>query len=236
MRLYFNGCSHTYGDDLENPKQDARPAVIAKKKNCDFVNFSTSGGTNDLIKYQTVKYANDFDKFYIAWTYTSRFTRYRADNNHQVNFNPNLIHSMYSKDPDFKIYGKLHYKVWHNELHVFKTWLQDVILIQRFLENLKKSYIMISTDNNLIERWTVDWPNFNSSVKSLLCFDSMDDKQLMSEHQEIQRLLTQIDFSKYIGFNTWWLTIMLSQYPVGPTRHLLEEGHLATAEYILKYD
>ena len=150
MRLYFNGCSHTYGDDLENPKQDARPAVIAKKKNCDFVNFSTSGGTNDLIKYQTVKYANDFDKFYIAWTYTSRFTRYRADNNHQVNFNPNLIHSMYSKDPDFKIYGKLHYKVWHNELHVFKTWLQDVILIQRFLENLKKSYIMISTDNNFI--------------------------------------------------------------------------------------
>jgi hypothetical protein len=236
MKVYFNGCSHTYGDDLQFPETDAWPAVLARQKEYDFVNFSISGNTNDNIKYQTIKHADNFDKFYIAWTYTSRFTRYRSDNNHSVNFNPMLKHSLYGKDYEFTEYGKLHYRTWHNELFAFKIWLQDIILVQRFLESKNKPYLMINTDNNAIKQWTTDWPKFNNSVKSLLCFDKMDDSQLFSEHREIQQLLSQINFSNYIEFDTWWLTIMSSKYPIGPTRHLLEDGHRATAEYILKYD
>lgn len=234
MRLYFNGCSHTFGTDLTDQDQ-AWPVMLSKELGCDFVNDSISGGTNDRIKYRAIKYANDFDKFYLAWTYVSRFTRYKP-NNHDVNFNSKLVHLLYASDWAYQQYGKLHYTEWYNELYAFKLWLQDIILVQRFFESIGKTCVMINSDNNHIDRWTVGWPLFNNSVKSLLCFDLMNDDQLYAEHIEIQSLIKQINFDRYIGWNTWWLTKMSEQYPVSSSGHLLEEGHKATAQYILKYD
>ena len=54
MRLYFNGCSHTFGDDLTD-RNCAWPALISKKLNCEFVNDAASGGSNDRIMYKTAQ-------------------------------------------------------------------------------------------------------------------------------------------------------------------------------------
>jgi hypothetical protein len=236
MRLYFNGCSHTYGDDLSDPNLQAWPAVLAKQYNFNFFNDSISGGTNDRIMYRTVKHIDRFDKFYIAWTYTSRFTRYRADNNFEVNFNPGLIHGLYGKDQDFLTYGKIHYSVWHNELYAFKLWLQQIILLQSLFKSNQKQYVMINATDNLIDRWSVDWPSFNNSVNSLVCFDSMNDQQLLQEHEEIQNLLKQIDLTHFVGWNSWWITQLAKTYSVGKTLHLLTDGHGAIANYIKLHD
>ena len=236
MKLYFNGCSHTYGDELSDPATYAWPAILSSCQGCEFVNDATSGGTNDRIVYRTIKNINQFDKFYIAWTYTPRFTRYRSDNNYEVNFNPYLKHAMYGSTTEFQQYGKLHYGTWYNELYSFKLWLQQIILLQTFFKSKNKSYVMINAADNLINRWTVDWPLFNNSVQSLLCFDFMNDEQLYTEHLEIQNLLKEIDFSHYIGWNTWWIKQLVKSFPVGLEGHLLEEGHSAVAQYILKHD
>ena len=98
MNLYFNGCSHTWGDDLEDPATQSWPAIVSKNLNCNFFNDSVSGGTNDRIVYRTIKNADQFDKLYIGWTYTSRFTLYSADNNFEINYNPQLNHHHYYKD------------------------------------------------------------------------------------------------------------------------------------------
>lgn len=235
MRLYFNGCSHTFGDDLSD-RSLAWPALIAKQLNCDFLNDSASGGSNDRIMYRTIKQVSEFDKVYIAWTYTSRFTRYRSDNNFDVNFNPQIKHSLYSQDRDFVDYAKLHYKVWHNELYAFKLWLQNIILLQRYLESINKPYVMVNSTDNLIDRWCADRKNFATSVKSLLCFDKMDDTQLLDQHLEIQSLIDQINFDCYIGWGTWCLTDVKQHHSVGPTGHLLDSGHCAIAQHILKHD
>ena len=236
MKLYFNGCSHTWGDDLESPSQHSWPSLISKKLDCEFLNDSASGGTNDRIMYQTIKHIDHYDKFYIAWTYTARFTRYRIDNNHDVSFNPMFLHTLYSKTPEFKDYSHLHYKFWHNELYAFKLWLQNIILLQRFFESFSKPYVMLNSTNNLINQWTATWQNFNNSVQSLLCFDQMSNKQLNDEHKEIQNLIDKINFSKFVGWNTWHITKLCDQYPVGMTGHLLDQGHEKVAEYILKND
>jgi hypothetical protein len=236
MRLYFNGCSHTWGDDLDDPLQQSWPSLISKKLNCDFLNHSVSGGTNDRIMYQTIKNIDQFDKFYIAWTYTTRFTRYRTDNNHDVNFNPQLVHTVYGKNSEFKDYGQLHYKFWHNELYAFKIWLQNIILLQKFFESVNKPYLMLNAADNFIDHWTVSRQLFNNSVQSLLCFDLMDDNQLSEEHAEIQHLVNKIDFSKFIGWKNWHITKLCGQYPVGATGHLLDQGHQQIAEYILNHD
>jgi hypothetical protein len=234
MRLYFNGCSHTYGDDLSQPKSQAWPAILANTVGCDFLNDAVSGNANDHIIYRAIKNAHEFDKIYIAWTYIERFTRYRADNNYVVNFNSNLANSLYGNDSNFVNYGKMHYAVWHNDLYSFKLWLQNMIMVQRYLESIKKPYIMVNASNNQIDRWTTSWPDFVSSVQSLLCFDFMNDDQLYQEHQEIQTLLSQINFDHYVGWNNWWLT--KDPFATGATGHYLSQGHEHIAKYILEHD
>jgi len=236
MKLYFNGCSHTWGDDLSNPDSQAWPSLIAKQLDCEWLNHSISGGTNDRIMYQTIKNIHDFDKFYIAWTYVTRFTRYRSDNNYEVNFNPGLKHSLYGSSHEFKNYSQLHYAFWHNELYAFKIWLQNIILLQRLFESENKSYIMINANHNNLDRWIVPWQNFNYGVKSLLCFDLMNDQQLYDEHVEIQNLIQKINFKKFIGWGSWCITDLAQNYPVGVTGHLLVQGHQAIANYILTHD
>jgi hypothetical protein len=236
MSLFFIGCSHTYGDDLSDPTTQAWPALIANSKNKSFVNLAVSGGTNDRNVYHTVKNSNLHDHYYIAWTYVERFTRYRSENNFEINFNPQLTNSLYKNDAGFIDYGKLHYAYWHNELYAFKNWLQQIILVQRYLESKNKSYTMINSCPNNINRWTSDCNLFNNNVKSLLCFDRMDDDQLQVEHKEIKSLLGEIDLTHYLGWGTWCITDLLTIYPTGTTDHLLEQGHHAVADYILTHD
>ncbi len=236
MKLYFNGCSHTWGDDLADPARQAWPALISARLGCDFLNNSVSGGTNDRIMYQTIKHADQFDKFYIAWTYTTRFTRYRPDNNFEINFNPSFKNTLYEKNSEFVDYATLHYKYWYNELYSFKIWLQNIILLQRYLDSVKKPYVMINASHNQIGQWTKGWPSFKNSVKSMLCFDQMNDHRLFQEHQEIQNLLAQIDLNNYVGWEDWCITDLSSVYCVGATGHLLNDGHRAIADYILKHD
>ena len=63
MKLYFNGCSHTFGDDLID-KSTAWPYIVSSMQNTECFNDSMSGGTNDRIVYNTLKNINKYDKFY----------------------------------------------------------------------------------------------------------------------------------------------------------------------------
>ena len=236
MSLYFIGCSHTYGDDLTDREREAWPALVAWAKNKSFVNAAVQGGSNDRIVYHVIKNSNHYEHFYIAWTYIQRFTRYRSENNSEVNFNPVLKNGLYGQDHSFVAYGKLHYTYWYNELYAFKGWLQQIILVQRYLESKNKTYTMINSCPNNINRWTAGWDLFINSVKSLVCFDLMGDDALFEEHQEIQNLLKEIDTARFPGWGEWCITNLRPQYPSGATNHLLVEGHQAVADYILTHD
>lgn len=234
MKLFFTGCSFTYGDDLENPTETAWPALVSGPN--QFTNAAVSGGTNERSVYQVIKNIDQFDKFYIAWTYIERFTRYRAENNFEVNFNPGFKHTLYGRTPDFIEYAKLHYTIWYNNLYSFKLWLQQIVLLQSYLDKKNKQYLMINATDNHIKSWLEPWNSFRDSVKSLLCFDVMDDDQLMAEHLEIQNIVKNIDMTKFLGWGTWTIVDLLPKYPKGPTGHLLEDGHRAIADYIIKND
>jgi hypothetical protein len=235
MTAFFTGCSFTYGDDLNDRTKSAWPVVVASRKNIQFVNNAVSGSSNERIVYQIIKNIDRYDSFYIAWTEISRFTRYFQDN-HEVNFNIQLKNSRFEQDWYFLDYGNLHYRYWYNELFAFKTWLQQVVLLQTYLDAKLKKWIMVNTFDNQIKRWTVDRNQFNNNVKSLLCFDQMDDEQLYQEHLEIQQLTKQIDLNRFLGWNDTAMSDLVRGYPKGQTNHPLEQGHQAIAEYILKHD
>jgi hypothetical protein len=244
MRLYFNGCSFTYGDELKNPEKDSWPSLVSAKLNSTFLNDAVPGGTNERIVYKTMLNVSNYDYFFIAWTWYSRFTEYNPVDNFEINFSPELrlnpkIHlsndlkKNYSK---YKNYGEMYYKHWFNELYEVKKWLQQIILLQSFFKLQNKPCLMINTTNNNLSAWISSSESFIASVRPLLnFFDYLDDTQLLNEHIQIQDLNSMIDKSMFIEWNNWAIADLKSAYKCGPGGHILEDGHQAVANKVIEY-
>jgi hypothetical protein len=54
--LVTNGCSFTFGDELENPRTQAWPALLAKRLGLPIVNLALPGTGNDCILRRTTEY------------------------------------------------------------------------------------------------------------------------------------------------------------------------------------
>ena len=75
------GCSLSYGQGLENPRQDSWPALLAKKLNVPVVNLSSRGGGNDRIMRRLYEYhylnSSTSNPFYVlAFSHSSRREEY----------------------------------------------------------------------------------------------------------------------------------------------------------------
>jgi len=224
--LWATGCSHTYGDDLAD-KTQAWPYLLANMLDLECVNNAVSGGSNERIVYETVKSKPATLKV-IAWTYIERTTRHDPENNFEVHFNPQLAHALYKNNPVFKKYGKLHYMHWYNDLYAFKLWLQQIILLQKYLVN--QPYIMINAAGNRFEHYTSSWDTFNENIKQFVCFDSMNDDQLYDEHCEIQQYIDLINTRCYYNIEDFYITQLNKTYSTGKTGHLLEEAQQEIAK------
>ena len=161
MKLYFNGCSFTYGDELKNPQQGAWPTLVSSQLKCNFLNDAVPGGTNDRTVYKTILNIDYYDYFFIAWTFYTRFTEYNPIDNFEINFSPqlNLDPSSHSSDDlkknysKYKDYGQMYYKHWYNNLFEFKKWLQQIILLQSFFRQHNKPFLMLNTCDNNLSSW-----------------------------------------------------------------------------------
>jgi len=244
MKLYFNGCSFTKGDELTDPKTTAFPAVMSKKLGLEFVNDAESGGSNQRIVYRTVQNLNEYEYFIIAWTNYNIFTEYNPVDNFEINFTPNLnletsLHLSNDLKENYKKYydyGKLYYTHWHNELYEFKKWLQEIILLQSVFEKQNKKYIMLNAVENNLEKWTSPKDKFIFNVKPLLdFFDYLNDDQILAEYNNIQTLLSMIDYSYYLDFNQWCITDCNKEFQFGKGGHPLEDGHNAIADKLINF-
>ena len=224
MNIYSIGCSFTFGDELKNAQQSAWPNVLAKKLNGSITNDAVSGGSNQRILYRTIKSIKEnYDLYLIAWTTYTRFTFYKSDNNHEINFNPQLRNDIFSKETYLKNWGETLYQVWYNELYAFKLWLQQIICLQSVLQN--KPYLMMNTFSNNLNVWLSDKKNFITNTKSLINFHNMTDEQIFEEYEEIQYYLNCIDLSKFYQWHNFSIDSLKKQFPYGPNGHILEQGH-----------
>ena len=101
-------------------------------------------------------------------------------------------------------------------------------MLQRFLKD--QPYIMINSHPNRYKQYTSDWKNFNNSIKDYVCFDYMNDDQLYEEHCEIKHYVDLIDTRCYYNLGSFYLRELEDIYPLGPTGHLIEEGHQEIAK------
>jgi hypothetical protein len=243
MKLYFNGCSFTYGDELANPTHSSWPALVSSRLDLPYTNDAVSGGTNERTLHLVLNQADSHDYFFIAWTSYTRFTEYNPVDNFEINFNPqlNLDPKLHLSDDlqrnfvKYKQYGEMFYRHWFNELYELKKWLQQIILLQCFFQCRDKSYLMLNTFDNSLSRWLQPWSTFNKQCRDLISFfDCVNDDQLWNQHQEIQYLNNQIDHSRFIDWATWCIRDLDQSYPRGTGGHILESGHSAVADIVLQ--
>jgi hypothetical protein len=84
--------------------------------------------------------------------------------------------------------------------------------------------------------WLQPRENFINATRHLLdFFDCLTDNQLLNEHTQIQDLVSMIDTSTFIEWNSWTITDLSSIYKCGPGGHILEEGHQAVANKVIEY-
>jgi len=244
MSFYFNGCSYTFGDELNNPSKEAWPTLISNHYGVSFLNDAVSGGTNDRIMNGVVKNINKYDKFYIAWTSYFRFTRQYYANLSEINFNPSMTikwDKLYDNQllkhnkSHFTKYANLHYKYWNGEIYAFKQYLQQIIFLQSFLILHKKEFVMMNAFENDLSYWLSNDNDRISKINSLLNTDSVSDEQIIENQHAIQQLVKLIDTSTFIGWNDWYLTKIQKTHDikVGTNGHFLEEGHHIVMEKII---
>jgi hypothetical protein len=234
LKIYANGCSFTYGHELESPQESAWPRLISNHLGGTLVNRATPGGTNQRTVYHTVKDTHDdYDLYLIAWSDYSRFTFYKSENNFEINFNAQMKHDLYTKESFYREWGDTLYKHWYNELFAFKLWLQQIIQLQLTLQD--KNYLMINTMPNNLSLWLAPKESFIGSVKHLINFDSMTDEQIIDEYNEIQYYISLIDTAKFYKWNDFYITDLCTQFSVGPGGHILEQGHKNLSNLIIEH-
>ena len=136
IKLYFNGCSFTYGNGLDDPTNNSWPSLIAKHYNATYLNHAVKGGSNDRIIKGVITNIKKYDVFYIGWSEYARFVKYNPVDNFEILFTPalNLDPSLHYSDDlkinykKYKDFGKIYYKYWYkdaNGWNIIKDWSED---------------------------------------------------------------------------------------------------------------
>lgn len=238
MKIYTDGCSGTYGDDLpEDIRETVNwPALVAQHYNAELFNNACRNSSNQRVCTQLLQNIGKFDRYYLSWTKTSRFTLYDPANWYEINFNTELIHSMYHSKDHFRTFGKYYYAYWRNELFDFKQWLGQIVLTQKLLESHNAHYVMVAGASNNFKYWTAPREQFIDSIKDLINISNFNDDQIYQQHKEIQYLIQQIDFTTFIDPIDYNLESIVSPYPQSTGDHPLLEGHRAIADTIINFD
>lgn len=237
-KFYFVGCSGTYGDDLSDKERQTVnwPVLISKHHGAEYKNDSAKGGSNQRIITKTLQNIGKFDRYYIQWTVASRFTLHDASNWYDVNFNANLVHDMYSKVDYFNTFGKYYYTHWYVPVYSFKTWLEQVVLLQDCLKLHNAPYLMLSARDELWKYLVTDREHFIENFAKLHDIENFNDTQILQHHDEIQHLLSLIDFNNFIVPTDFCIDALKKTYPAGRTKHLLADGIKHVADYILEFE
>jgi len=120
MKVYFDGCSWTYGTDLDDVEKERYSKLVCKQLDAEEGNFALKGGSNDRIVRNLLVENNirEYDLAIIQMTLPPRTEFYMNDKWHRVN--PRLNYMSWLHKPEKSIDDIKHWCVgsdgYHNDL------------------------------------------------------------------------------------------------------------------------
>jgi hypothetical protein len=241
MKLYFNGCSVTYGDELEHPELDAWPVLVAKHHAVDYTNDAVRGGSNDRIVRQTIINVDHYDKFYIQWTYVDRFMLTDTSNNWQVSFQRQLINHQYRNVDYYQTFGKYYYAHWSSPIQNYINWLTQIISLQSVFKLKNKPYVMFCNSNNIAKPFAHQF-DFFTEESLCNCIKHSVDLSTIDSHcltRQLNNLISNIDLTCFVDRNQFTADTM--SYLEGgnfklPGGHGDKKFHQLLAQKIIQHE
>jgi len=207
--LYTIGDSFTYGEELENIS-DNWPNVLAKYKNFNLINEAKPAVGNEYIIKKTMIAVEKYnpDLIIIGWTSCGR--KEFADDLGAYDIWPGANGRKFNNNEhNFRLPLIDYITKYNNELHEYRTWLRQVVLLQSHLQVKNQPYLFCSTHDNQ--------HRFGRFYN--VCQDYYD----------------LIDHDKFAGWPKDGMVEWTHGTPKGPRGHPLKEGHQKIAEEIAKY-
>lgn len=88
MKIYFNGCSYTWGAELEYPLQSRFSKLVCNHFNAEEINLSYCGKSNDAILRECLSDDNHYDLAIVSSTMPARTEYYDNTTWQRVNVKP----------------------------------------------------------------------------------------------------------------------------------------------------
>ena len=201
------GDSFTYGEELSDIHA-AWPYKLASMLGASVINLGQPASSNDSILRRTMDHlsaTNDIDLVVIGWSNIGRSEF--ADEFGYYDVWPGYRGNLFARDGSNWRNELVDYiSKYHNSEAIHRKFIQQVILLQSYLQSRNIKYIML----NIIQ---------NEYYKKKF-FDGN------------QQYFDQVDNDKFIGFNESGMIEWAYGCPRGPNGHFLEEGHLIVANKI----
>jgi lysophospholipase L1-like esterase len=209
MNLFTAGDSFTYGEELED-RTSAWPQQLANQINYQLINLASPAASNDKILRTTFEHllTHTPDLVVIGWSNIGR-SEY-ADEFGYYDVWPGYQGNLFRRDNTLWREELVEYiSRYHNIESINRKFLQQVILLQKYLESCKIQYVML----NIVQNEYYKLKKFPG--------------------QELYE--QQVNRDTFLGFDDSGMIEWVEGCKKGPGGHFLEDGHQIVADRIYEH-
>ena len=143
MLLFFNGCSNTYGGELEN-LDDRYSHLVCKHFNAEEINHAQCGMSNDWIVYDTIKEVgrNKFDHVIIQFTVPPRRNFYN-DRGRERHWTPSARNEKYHDNHARNQWYKI---VYNRHIGIENLW-KNMFMFDEYCKSVGQRYTALFADH-----------------------------------------------------------------------------------------
>ena len=168
----FNGCSWTYGSELEGLNKDKEHQrthrfshLVAENLGMTYDNISKGGVSNDWIVEKTIEWfntGNTCDIAIIQFTSVNRTIFYDEDeDNKNYSFTPILSTNGRKIYPEhISLKCSLYYKTFYSDLLGEQNFYKNVFLLSNYFTSNNIKFIFLSMDHRHYNDSKSNWKNF----------------------------------------------------------------------------
>ena len=145
MKLLTVGDSFTFGEELSDLNL-AWPFILANKLNWSITNLAKPGSGNTRMIRHAVEQIDNYDLIIIAWSHFARTEI--ADENGFYDLWPGCSFLPHKEHHPWRSDIINYYTRYHNDGYLYNQYLINIVLLQNYLNQNNKKYLMLDAFNN----------------------------------------------------------------------------------------
>ena len=232
--LLFNGCSWTYGSELEGIHKDREHQrthrfshLVAENLGMTYDNISKSGSNNDWITEKTIEWfetGNTCDIAIIQFTIDSR-TNWYDDNEREyfIGPSPSSYYPRLNSNKNIKksvFVSNLYYKTFYSDIIGRKNRSKNLYILNQYLKNKNSKLIILDLP------FTTQTIIGDKSWEKLSNINAINICELLGYNK---------NYGKKTNINpNYCIDLMNKQFPHHTGTHPNELGHQKIANYLIE--